>query len=75
MKVGMIGLGRMGANMARRLARAGIEVAGFDLAEQARAALAGEALIATFDAMRRFAAALPKPAIVWLMLPAGVPTP
>ena len=72
--VGIVGLGRMGANMARRLARAGFEVAGHDVSQVARNGLDGEVRVATFDALRLFAAALPKPRVVWLMLPAGAVT-
>jgi 6-phosphogluconate dehydrogenase (decarboxylating) len=42
MEIGVIGLGRMGANMARRMARGGARVVAFDRDPAARAALAGE---------------------------------
>ena len=71
MDVGMIGLGRMGANMVRRLMAAGHRCVVYDRAEQAVATLAAEGAVGatTLDA---FAAALPTPRLVWLMVPAGV---
>ena len=41
MRIGMVGLGRMGANMARRLAAGGVLIVGFDTNAAARAAVAG----------------------------------
>ncbi len=78
--IGMVGLGRMGANMARRMARAGVAVHGFDASSAARDALGGEPGVATRDSLTGLLAALPgaSPAgpgrLVWLMLPAGEPT-
>jgi 6-phosphogluconate dehydrogenase len=69
--VGMIGLGRMGANMARRLARGGVEVIGFDPDAAARAALAGTEGCSVVEDMAALIHALPPPRIVWLMVPAG----
>jgi 6-phosphogluconate dehydrogenase len=71
MRIGMVGLGRMGANMARRLARGGIEVAGFDPDADARAALAGTTGITPVEDVAALVHALPAPRIVWLMVPAG----
>lgn len=51
MELGMVGLGRMGANMAQRLARAGHVVAGFDPGEAARQA-ASEAGITPYDSLK-----------------------
>jgi 6-phosphogluconate dehydrogenase len=70
----MIGLGRMGANMARRLARGGARVHAFDAQHQARAALAAEPGVACHATLRAAIDALPAPRTVWLMLPAGAPT-
>ncbi len=70
MDIGMIGLGRMGGNMAERLRRAGHRVVGFDPSPQARAAWAkrgGEA-VASLDAL---VGHLPSPRAVWMMVPAG----
>ena len=71
MMIGMMGLGRMGANMARRLARAGTQVIAFDRATEARAALADTSGVSTVDSPKQLLAALAAPRIVWLMLPAG----
>lgn len=72
MQVVLIGLGRMGANMARRWARGGVNVVAFDQSEEARAA-ATEARVSPTgsiaEALAAGAAATPR--IVWLMLPAG----
>jgi 6-phosphogluconate dehydrogenase len=70
-KVGMVGLGRMGANMARRLARGGIEVSGFDPDADARAALAATSGCTVVEDLTDLVHALPAPRIVWLMVPAG----
>ena len=71
MELGMIGLGRMGANMAQRLQRAGVAVTGFDPGEQARAQVA-EHGIATVDALQTLVQALPAPRALWLMVPSKV---
>lgn len=71
MKLGMIGLGRMGANMARRLARAGIDVVAFDASADARAGLADEARTTAVASLDAVVAALPAPRVVWIMLPSG----
>ncbi|GAB6039448.1 decarboxylating 6-phosphogluconate dehydrogenase [Endothiovibrio diazotrophicus] len=71
----MIGLGRMGGNMARRLARAGIEVVGFNRSHEAAEKLAAEEPNATaVPTLEAAVAALDAPRVVWLMLPAGAPT-
>jgi 6-phosphogluconate dehydrogenase len=67
----MIGLGRMGANMARRLARGGARVHGFDAHAEARDALVGEPGVTLHASLADALAALPAPRVVWLMLPAG----
>jgi len=71
MQVGMIGLGRMGANMVRRFMRDGHECVAFDVSSKAVDALAAEGATpaTTLDA---FAAALTTPRVVWLMVPAAV---
>ena len=71
MQIGMIGLGRMGANMTRRLARAGVRVTAFDAAETARAAVAVEPGVGPVGDLDALVAALPSPRVVWVMLPAG----
>ncbi len=74
MKIAMVGLGRMGANMARRLARGGAQVIGQDVSAPARAALADEPGVSAVDTLEALVVALPAPRIVWLMLPAGAVT-
>jgi len=71
MNIGLIGLGRMGANMARRLARAGTRVIAFDRSADARAALGDERGTTTVSTAAALLSALGTPRVVWLMLPAG----
>jgi 6-phosphogluconate dehydrogenase (decarboxylating) len=63
MQLGMVGLGRMGANLSRRLMRAGHEVVAFDLDAEAVARLArdGAVAVAGLDARDRATAAAPAP--------------
>jgi 6-phosphogluconate dehydrogenase len=72
--LGMVGLGRMGGNMSRRIARAGHTVVAWDRAEAARSALGDEPRIETVATLADLVARLPAPRLVWLMLPAGAPT-
>jgi 6-phosphogluconate dehydrogenase len=74
MRAGMVGLGRMGGNMARRLARAGIAVVAWDRSQDARAALAAEAGVEAAGTLDALVAALTPPRVLWLMLPAGAAT-
>jgi len=74
MEIGIVGLGRMGANMARRLARGGTRVFAYDLSPVARAHLAAEAGITGVADLEALASSLGAPRVVWLMLPAGAPT-
>ena len=71
MELGMIGLGRMGANMVRRLLRAGHRCVVYDLSRRAVAALAREGA-AGAASLEDFVAALAPPRAVWLMVPAAV---
>ena len=71
MQLGMVGLGRMGANMTTRLLRAGHELAVFDLNTDAvQAAEAGGAIAA--ESFEDLAAKLTPPRAVWLMLPVAI---
>jgi 6-phosphogluconate dehydrogenase len=66
----MIGLGRMGANMVRRLARGGHECVVFDRSAKVVDALGAEGAKGAHT-LKDFAAALTAPRVVWLMVPAG----
>jgi 6-phosphogluconate dehydrogenase len=71
MLLGMIGLGRMGGNMARRLRRAGIDVVGYNRDTEQTEALAAECGLLPARSAADLVAQLESPRIVWLMLPAG----
>jgi len=71
MQVGMIGLGRMGANMVRRLMRGGHACVVHDVSAAAVQALVGEGASGA-TSMDAFVTQLAKPRVVWLMVPAGV---
>ena len=71
LSLGLVGLGRMGGNMARRLARGGVRVVGFDATPGSAAALAKEGTVAAVDSLAAIASALPAPRVVWVMVPAG----
>jgi 6-phosphogluconate dehydrogenase len=71
MDIGLIGLGRMGGNMARRLSRAGVRVVGFDPDAAVRDALEREGVIEPVASLQAVAAKLIAPRVVWLMVPAG----
>lgn len=71
MQVGMIGLGRMGANMVRRLMRGGHECLVHDVSADAVRALADEGASGT-TSIEDFIARLTPPRVVWLMVPAAV---
>ncbi len=73
MKIGIIGLGRMGGNISRRLMRAGHETVVYDRNPDAIAARAGDGAIAA-DSLEDMKGKLDSPAIFWVMLPAGDPT-
>lgn len=73
MRLGMVGLGRMGANMTRRLMRGGHEVVVTDLNPDNVKNMAGEGSIAS-TSLDDFVSKLGKPRIAWLMVPAGAPT-
>ncbi len=70
MEIAMIGLGRMGANMALRLMRGGHRVVGFDPSEAARHALEGSGA-QTAASLAALVQKLAAPRSVWLMVPAG----
>jgi 6-phosphogluconate dehydrogenase len=70
MQLGMIGLGRMGGNIVRRLMRDGHSCVVYDRSEDAVKGLAGEGATASRD-LADFVKKLDKPKNVWVMLPAG----
>jgi 6-phosphogluconate dehydrogenase len=72
MELGMIGLGRMGANMAERLARGGHRVVGFDPNAQARAR-AEKNGVETVESLAALTGRLRAPRALWLMVPSGPP--
>src|SRR5262245_17428641 len=71
MQLGMIGLGRMGANMVRRLIRGGHECIVYDRSPDAVKDLAKDKAIGT-TSLADFVKKLQKPRAIWLMVPAGV---
>src|ERR1700723_4254538 len=71
MQMGMVGLGRMGANMVRRLLRGGHECVVFDVSADAVKELAKEGAIGA-SALDDFAAKLKLPRVAWMMVPAAV---
>jgi len=70
-QLGMIGLGRMGANMVRRLIRGGHECVVYDMSAKAVEELAKEKAVGSAS-LAEFVKKLAKPRAVWLMVPAGV---
>ncbi len=72
MELGMIGLGRMGANMTERLLGAGHRVVSYDRSWQAVESVVRKGA-AGADSLKAMAAALKPPRVVWLMVPAGDP--
>jgi len=71
MQIGMIGLGRMGANMARRLLKRGHDCVVFDMSPKAVQELAAEKAVGS-SSLAEFVTKLTKPRAVWLMVPAAV---
>src|SRR5580704_8843988 len=71
MQLGMVGLGRMGANMVRRLLRAGHDCVVFDMSPKAVQALTAEKAVGS-SSFADMVKKLSKPRAIWLMVPAGV---
>jgi 6-phosphogluconate dehydrogenase len=71
MQFGMIGLGRMGANMVRRLIRAGHQAIVFDRSADAVQSLVGEGA-AGAESLEDLVSQLSAPRAIWLMVPAAV---
>jgi 6-phosphogluconate dehydrogenase len=74
MKLAMIGLGRMGGNMSRRLLKAGHQVVGYNHSEAIAKQLQQEAGLSPAFSLAEAIAQLEAPRVVWLMLPAGEAT-
>jgi 6-phosphogluconate dehydrogenase len=70
MDIGMVGLGRMGGNMVRRLQKAGHTCAVYDRSRESVGALAKEGARPT-DSLAALVAALPTPRVLWIMVPAA----
>jgi len=73
MQLGMVGLGRMGANMTRRLMRGGHTMVVSDLSADAVKGIAGEGAVAS-SSLDDLVSKLTAPRAVWIMVPAGDPT-
>ena len=71
MRIALIGLGKMGANMARRLCRGGIEVVGYNRSPDIVSQLEKEEGMLPASSLEKAIIQLPSPRIVWLMLPSG----
>ncbi len=71
MQLGMVGLGRMGANLVRRLMRDGHRCVVYDVNTQVVQQLAGEGATGS-SSLEDFVAKLEKPRAIWLMLPAAI---
>ena len=72
MQLGMIGLGRMGANLVRRLMRDGHECVAYDVSKPTRSSeLAGEGATGAYVARGVRARSSTKPRAVWIMVPAA----
>jgi 6-phosphogluconate dehydrogenase len=74
MELGMIGLGRMGTNMVRRLMKAGHQCVVYDLRAETVQALSKEGAVRT-TSLEDFAKKLKSPRAVWMMVPAAVVDP
>lgn len=74
MELGFVGLGRMGGNMVRRLSRGGHHCHVFANTAETREALAAETGAAPWPDLPALVAALPRPRVIWVMVPAGVAT-
>ena len=73
MQLGMVGLGRMGANMTRRLMRGGHTLVVSDLSADAVKGLAGEGAVAS-SSLDDLVGKLTAPRAAWIMVPSGDPT-
>jgi 6-phosphogluconate dehydrogenase len=74
MDIAMIGLGKMGGNMAQRLLKGGHRVVGYNHSPEITRQLAQEHGLTPVFSLAELVAALPKPAFIWTMVPAGEAT-
>ena len=73
MEIGIVGLGRMGLQIARRLGARGVRVVGYDRSPESRGALEKDGAAAAVD-IPDLVGRLARPRIVWVMVPSGAPT-
>jgi 6-phosphogluconate dehydrogenase len=71
MQLGMVGLGRMGANILRRVMRDGHTAVAFDTNSDTVSTLAGEGAVGA-NTLQEFVGALEQPRVAWVMIPAGI---
>ncbi len=71
MELGLVGLGRMGGNMARRLRRNGIDVVAYNRDREVTRALARDTGLTAAESLEQLVERLKPPRAIWLMLPAG----
>jgi 6-phosphogluconate dehydrogenase len=74
MDIAIIGLGKMGANMARRLIQGGHRVVGMDQSADAAKKLAQEVKLVAVSSLAEVVQSLPAPRAIWVMVPSGAPT-
>lgn len=74
MRLGMIGLGKMGANMVRRLRKGDIEVVGYNRSKDIMTTLEEEVGMMTAPTIAGVVKKLESPRVVWMMVPSGQPT-
>jgi glucose-6-phosphate 1-dehydrogenase len=71
--VGIVGLGKMGANLARQMTRNGALVVGYNRTAEDTKRLEVEGIVGAYS-LSQLVSKLPSPRVIWLMLPAGSPT-
>ena len=74
MDIGIVGLGRMGGNMVRRLARGGVSVTGWALETDVTQSLGEETGFVPPDSLEAMVSQIDAPRVVWVMVPAGAAT-